>query len=97
MRVEYDSDADALSIDLIDVDHWDGSDDPIDDNYCQVALAEGRLANIELFQPAGRLNLLDRVAERYRLDGQAFRAAARAALEAPDRVVTLQIAPRSGQ
>jgi hypothetical protein len=43
MRAEYDSQADALSIDLVVVDRWDDSD-AIDDDYCTVALAGGRPA-----------------------------------------------------
>jgi len=93
MRAEYDSQADALSIDLIQVDQWDGADEPIDDTYCQIALADGRPANIELLNPADHLELLDRAAERYGLDGQALRGAARAALEAPDRVIELDVSP----
>lgn len=34
MRAEYDSQADALSIDLIRVEQWDGADGPIDDSFC---------------------------------------------------------------
>ncbi len=91
MRAEYDSQADALSIDLIQVDHWDGADEPIDDSFCQIALADGQPANIELLAPASHLELLDRTAERYGLDRQALRGAACAALEAPDRVVELNV------
>jgi hypothetical protein len=93
MRAEYDSQADALSIDLIEVDHWDGADEPIDDSYCHIALADGQPANLELLAPADHLELLDRAAERYGLDRQALRGAARAALEAPDRVVVVDVAP----
>ncbi|UGS37070.1 hypothetical protein [Capillimicrobium parvum] len=93
MRAEHDREADALSIDLVQAEHWDGADEPIDDSYCQVALADRRSANIELLNPEGHLELLDRVAERDGLDRQALRGAARAALEAPDRVVELDVSP----
>lgn len=93
MRAEYDSQADALSIDLVQVEHWDGADEPIDDSFCQVALADGQPANIELLAPANHLALLDRAAARYGLDRQALRATARAALETPDRVVAVEVSP----
>ena len=57
MRAEYDSRADALSIDLIEVERWDRSD-PIDDDYCTVALVGGRAANVELVAPREHLDLL---------------------------------------
>ncbi len=96
MRAEYDSAADALSIDLVQVEYWDGAGESIDDSYCQIAFAGGQPANVELLDPAGHLELLDRAAERYGLDRDALRGAARAALEAPDRVVALHVAPATG-
>jgi hypothetical protein len=93
MRAEYDAQADALSIDLIQVEHWDGADEPIDDSFCQVALVDGQPANIELLAPADRLGLLDRAAERYGLDRKALRAAACAARELPDREVAVDVSP----
>lgn len=94
MRAEYDSQADALSIYLIQAEHWDGADEPIDDSFCQVALVGGQPANIELLAPADHLGLLDRAAERYGLDRQALRGTARAALEAPDRLVAVIVGPQ---
>ena len=88
MRAEYDSQADALSIDLINVERWDGSD-AVDDDYCTVALAGKRPANIELIGPAEHLGLLAVAAKRHQLDAEALQAAARSALAAPDRVVVL--------
>jgi hypothetical protein len=93
MRAEYDAQADALSIDLVQAEHWDGADEPVDDSFCQVALVDGQPANIELLAPADHLGLLDRAAERYGLDRQALRAAARAALELPDREVAVDVSP----
>lgn len=90
MRAEYDSEADALSIDLIDAEHWDGHE-AVDDSYCHIALADGRPANVEVLSPADHLDLLAAAAERYGLDAQALEAAARSALAAPDRVVVLEL------
>lgn len=91
MRADYDSHADALSIDLMEVPRWDDGDE-IDDTYCNVALCGGSLANIELLSPHNHLDLLSIVAERYGVDSTALYAAAQAALTAPDRAVTLDVA-----
>ena len=91
MKADYDSQAEALSIDLAEVDRWD-SGEAIDDTYCNVAFRNGRPVNIELLNPQDRLDLLDVAAERYSLDRFALAAAAQAALAAPDRVVTLDVA-----
>jgi hypothetical protein len=90
MRAEYDSEADVISIDLIEAADWDGAD-AIDDDYCTVALAGGRGANVELISPAEHLELLRVAAERHGLDAQALEAAARSALAAPDRAVILDV------
>lgn len=94
MRADYDSRADALSIELLGVPRWDGGEE-IDDTYCNVALAKGRPANVELLSPRDHLELLELVAERFGLDAAALRAAAQAALAAPDRVVSLEVAARA--
>jgi hypothetical protein len=94
MKADYDSQAEALSIDLVEVDRWDEGD-PIDDTYCNVALRNGRPVNVELLNPERRLHLLDVVAQRYGLDALSLRIAAEAALAAPDRPVTLDIGART--
>jgi hypothetical protein len=90
MRAEHDSQADAISIDLIEAANWDGAD-AIDDDYCTVALAGGQAANVELLSPTKHLELLRVAAERHGLDAQALEAAARSALAAPDRAVILDV------
>lgn len=94
MKADYDSQAEALSIDLVEVDRWDAGD-PIDDTYCNVALRKGQPVNIELLNPHGRLELLEVVARKYDLDAMALRAAAEAALTAPDRTITLDVGARA--
>jgi len=91
MRADYDSEADALSIDLIQFELFERQE-CVHDTYCQVGFAKGVPANVELLNPAEQLDLLEVVAERYDLDGPALRAAAQAALAAPDRVVVLEVA-----
>lgn len=93
MRVDYDSKADALDIRLIQFDHYEYQDQ-VPDHRCTVGFANGRLADIELLNPATHLDLLDVVAERYDLDAGALQAAARAGLAAPDRLVTLKVGVR---
>jgi hypothetical protein len=90
MRAEYDSEADALSIDLIEARRWDGTE-IVDENYCTVALSQGRPANVEPLSPSRHLGLLDRAAEQHGLSTQALRAAAQSALAAPGRTVVLDV------
>lgn len=90
IRSEYDSQADAISIDLVEVDRWDHSED-VDPtgSYCTVAIKAGRAVNVELLTPRDSLEWLAAAAKRYELDVELLEAAAEAALAAPDRVVTL--------
>ena len=94
MKADYDSEADALSIDLVEVDRWDGGEDVVA-NLCHVDFAGDRPVNVELLNPHDHLDLLAVTAERYGLDGTALFAAAHAALAAPDRPVTLDVGVRS--
>jgi hypothetical protein len=90
MRADFDSEANALSIDLIRFDFYERQEQ-VQDTYCAVGFAKGVPANVELLNPAEQLALLDVVAERYGLDGSALKAAAQAALAAPDRIVDLEV------
>jgi hypothetical protein len=49
------------------------------------------LASVELLDPADHLDLLQVVARRYDLDGTDLLATAKAALAAPDRLVTMDL------
>ncbi len=93
MKADYDSQADALSIDLVEVDRWHGSE-IIDDDYCVVALADGRPANIEVLYPRDNLAVLKKAADHFGLDHEAIEVAARAALAAPDRLVEIDLSAR---
>lgn len=93
MKADYDSQADALSIDLAAVDHWQDSE-VIDDDCCVVALAEGRPVNIELLYPAENLKVLEKAADHFDLDHEAIEVAAKAALAAPDRLVEIDLSAR---
>ncbi len=48
MKATYDSEANALGIELIEVDYWDDGDG-FDEDYCNVAFSKGRLG---LYRPA---------------------------------------------
>ena len=94
MRADYDSEANALSIELRQVERFDYGDQ-VDDDYCNVGIVAGRVVAVELLNPAEHLDLLDVAAERYELDGPALTAAAQAALAAPDRLVVMDVAERA--
>lgn len=94
MRAEYDSRADALSIDLVAAKRWDRGEG-VDPDFCTVSFAEDRPVNVELIGPREHIDLLARAAELYGLDGEAIEAAARSALAAPDRVVVLDVLARA--
>lgn len=93
MRAEYDSHADALQIDLEDVERVDYDDDVGETS--SVAIVAGRIVGIELLSPARHLDELSLVAERHGLDRQALESAAHAALAAPDRRITIDVAARA--
>jgi hypothetical protein len=88
VKADYDSKANALAIELINVDRWDDGDE-FDEYYCNIAFSKGRLAYIGLLYPSENLHLLEAVAESYKLDADSLIAAAKAALAAPDRAVTI--------
>jgi len=88
MKAYFDSEANAVSIDLVEVDHWDDGDE-FDEYYCTVAFSKDRLVNIGLLHPSEKLHLLEAVADDYNLDAEELIASAKAALAAPDRNVTI--------
>jgi uncharacterized protein YuzE len=94
MRADYDSEADALLIELRQVERFDHGEQ-IDDDYCNVGIVGDRVVAVELLYPAEHLNLLEVAADRYQLDGVALLAAANAALSAPDRLVVMDVAERA--
>ncbi len=95
MRVDYDSQADAIAITLVDVDHADYGD-PIGDPLAgSVAIANGKPVEVEVLSPSlGVEEPLRLAAERYDLDLEALIAAAQAGLAAPDRAVTIDVGGR---
>jgi hypothetical protein len=92
MKAYFDSEANAVSIDLLDVDHWDDGDE-FDEYFCTVAFRDERLVNVGLLCPSENLHLLEAVAESYKLEAGELIAAAKAALVAPDRLVRVEVEP----
>jgi hypothetical protein len=88
VKADFDSEANALGIELIEVDHWDDGDG-FDEDYCNLGFFRGRLVYIGLLCPSDNLHLLKAVSETYDLDTEELIASARAALAAPDCVVTI--------
>jgi uncharacterized protein YuzE len=93
LKADYDSQADALSIDLVEAARWERAE-AIDDTYCHVVISDGHAVNVELLNPRDNLRLLETAANRYGIDSMALQAAARAALSVPDRAVTVDVAAR---
>ena len=96
MKADYDSAANALAITISELssDHPPARSDQVHER-CTVALVEGDPVDVEVLYPdLGIDEPLAAVASRYELDLQTLKAAARSALEAPDRVVTLDVAAR---
>ncbi len=90
MRGDFDTEANALEIDLSRVNYADHAD-IVDDTYCHVAMAGEEAVRISLLVPADHLDLLTTVAERHDLDAEELLATARAALAAPDHLVEVSI------
>jgi hypothetical protein len=95
MRADYDSESDTVGIELDLVDHLDWGETDTHNAAVVHFLGEQPVivdllgASIDVEEP------LAAVAKRYELDLQALRAAARAALAAPDRVVVLDVGGRA--
>ena len=93
MKADYDSKADALSIDLVPPCHWDYNEEVT--STVNVAIAGDKPVNVELLYPhLGIDEPLRAAAERFDLDEEALIAAARAAIAAPDREVTVEVGVR---
>jgi hypothetical protein len=94
MRADYDSEANAISIVLVDAPHAERADEV--HPRAIVALANGKPVEVQLLYPdAGIDEPLGIVAARYGLDREALNAAAQSAFAAPDRVVVVEVAARA--
>jgi hypothetical protein len=94
MKADFDSEANALSINLVEVSRWDHSEKVFP--RVHVAIADGRPVNVELLYPdLGVEEALRAAAKCYELDAEALIATAQAAIAAPDRAVTVDVAVRT--
>jgi hypothetical protein len=94
MHAEYDSEAKALRIDLIEAPKAAYGEEI--GSGCIVAMDRNDNAvSVELLSPEAGLEPLGVAAERYGLDEEALLAAARAALAAPDRQIRIEVGIRS--
>lgn len=94
MRADYDSKANAISIALAPVRHAEQADQV--HARAVVALHSGQPVELQLLYPdLGIDEPVRAAAGRYRLDAEALIAAAQAALAAPDRIVTMDVAVRA--
>lgn len=94
MRADYDSKANAISITLLREAGAERADQV--HPRAIVALQGDRPVELQILYPdLGIDEPLDAVANAYRLDEEALVAAAQAALAAPNRLVTVDVAVRS--
>ncbi|MGC1166318.1 MAG: hypothetical protein WA862_09420 [Solirubrobacterales bacterium] len=94
MRADYDSEANAISITLVQGAHAQRADQR--HPRAIVALRDDKPIELQLLYPdLGVKEPMRAVADHYGLDPEALIAAANAALAAPNRVVTLEVAVRS--
>jgi uncharacterized protein YuzE len=94
VKADYDSEANALLIKLLEVDRIDDGDSVDEEEFCNVSLSKGEAASVELLYPSDNLELLATAAKRFDLDAEGLLAAAKAALAAPDREVTIDLSGR---
>jgi hypothetical protein len=90
MRADYDKTADTIQIELEPVDRLDG--DVVSVPGVLVGIRDQKPVLIDVVgTEVGVEERLTAVGERFALDGEALIAAARAALSAPDRAVTVDV------
>jgi hypothetical protein len=94
MRADYDSRGDTLQITLADADAADYGDDSTPGVV--VAVRNGAAVNIDLLDASApsALEALASAGVRYGVDPKILIAAARSALELPDRTVVLDVLGR---
>ncbi|MGD9695097.1 MAG: DUF2283 domain-containing protein [Thermoleophilia bacterium] len=96
MQAFYDTRAGALAIDFEEPAGQAIHGDELGDGVIVAVAADGRAVSVEVLDPGTALDEgLGRAAARYELDVEALVAAARSALAAPDRAVTLEVAARA--
>jgi hypothetical protein len=91
VKAAYDSEGDALMIDLFDPPARGYAED-VDGSACFVGVDDAeRRVFVELLWTSQHLDLLKDAAEKYELDAEALMAAAVAAMNAPNREVSVEV------
>lgn len=94
MRADYDSEGDTIQIELEPVRRL-GHGEEVENGAVIVGIYEDRPVMVDVIGTKDDFERpLQLAAERYNLDAEALIAAARAALSAPDRAVTLDVSVR---
>jgi hypothetical protein len=93
MKADYDSEADAVTIEIEELDRWEANFEVDEDLLCGVAMTEDRPVAVTLRYPAEHMDLLRDAGERFDLDAMALTATVQAALAAPDHEVTVNVNP----
>ncbi len=92
MKAAYDSEADALMIELCDEPERGYAEDVGDGSACWVGVDDDdRRVYVELLWVTKNIGLLDAAAEQYDLDARALQVAAAAAMAAPFHFVDVKV------
>jgi hypothetical protein len=93
MKVDYDSQAHSILFEFGGLHYFEEGDFVrlLGDDQCIVGFHDGHVGHIQLLDADRGISLLDEAAERFGLDAEALRAAAHAALAAPDREINIEV------
>jgi hypothetical protein len=93
MKVDYDSEAHSILFEIDELRHFEKGDpvEVLGDYRCIVGLHDGHVNHIQLLNADMDIALLDEAAERFDMDAVSLRAAAQAALAAPDREIRIEV------
>jgi hypothetical protein len=96
MKVDYDSEGRSLLFEFGDFGEFGDGDyvEELAGGSCIVWLHDDRPESIQLLGADRDIASLDEAAERFDLDAEGLRAAARAALATPDREITIEFGKR---
>jgi hypothetical protein len=96
MKVDYEAEAKSFLFELIEFRKSEAGDyvEELADGMCIVWFHDDRPAAIQLLGADAYLAALDEAAERFELDAEGLRAAAQAALAAPDREIIIDVGKR---
>mgnify|MGYP001603434470 CR=1 FL=1 len=93
MKVDYDSEARSLLFEFGEFRYREPGDytEELAGGTCLVRVHNDSADGIQLLSADDDLTRLDEAAERFRLDAEALRAGAKAALAAPDREIRIEV------